>query len=254
MNSFMGLVKDKVALVTGGGSGIGRATALLFAAEGAFIAIADRNEETVHATAADVAAAGGVALTLRADISDPLQVEAMVSSVVQRFGRLDCAVNNAGICDLSGRAAEMSDALWHAMISVNLTGTAFCIKREAMAMISHGRGGSIVNISSISGLKGHPSLGGYVAAKHGVIGLTKSAALDHARDGVRVNAVCPGLVITAITKASYDAGQIDANTICPIGRPGRAEEIAEAVVWLCSDRASFVTGAVLPVDGGHMAG
>ena len=250
----MKLVEGKVALVTGGGSGIGRATALLLAAEGALVAVADRDQDTAQVTAADVVAAGGVALALRADVADPSQVQAMVSSVVQRFGRLDCAVNNAGICQMTGRAAEMSEAVWYAMISVNLTGTAFCIKHEARAMSRAANGGSIVNMASISGLKANPGMAGYVAAKHGVIGLTKSCALDHARDRIRVNAVCPGLIVTGITRASLESGQLDVNAICPLGRPGRAEEVAEAVVWLCSERASYVTGAVLCVDGGNMAG
>jgi NAD(P)-dependent dehydrogenase (short-subunit alcohol dehydrogenase family) len=248
----MGLVKGKTALVTGGGSGIGRATALLLAREGASVAIADRDLDAAQAVAAEVEAAGGAALALQADVADQTQVRAMVAAVVERFGRLDCAVNSAGVVGAGGLFADLTDEAWNANIAINLTGMRHCVTHEIVQM--RGRGGSIVNIASGAGLEGVGGLGAYAASKHGVVGITKSAAIDYARDGVRINALCPGLILTPMTRAGVEGGHLDIDALCPMGRAGQPEEVAQAAVWLCSDRASYVTGATLAVDGGHLAG
>ena len=248
----MGLVEGKVALVTGGASGIGRATVLLLAREGASVAVADRDPGAAKTVAEDAAALGGAAVAFQVDVADPEQVAAMVAAVVERFGRLDCAVNSAGVSGYSGPFAAMSDEVWRVAISINLTGLAYCVKHEAAAML--GRGGSIVNIASGAGLEGVRGLAAYVASKHGVVGVTKTAALDHAGEGVRVNALCPGLIATPMTEEGLKSGRLDLEALCPMGRAGRPEEVAEFAVWLCSDRASYVSGAALPVDGAHLAG
>jgi len=248
----MGLVAGKSALVFGGGSGIGRACAVLFAQEGANVAVSDIEPAAAEETVAQVRAAGRAGLALAADVTDRASVERAARAAVETFGALHCAVNSAGVLGAAGPFADLSDETWNANIAVNLTGLRYCVLAELTHM--RGRGGSIVNIASGAGLEGVAGLGGYVASKHGVIGLTKTAALDHAREGVRVNALCPGLIATRMTQAAIDGGFLDVATLCPTGRPGRPEEVAEFAIWLCSDRASFVTGAALPVDGGHLAG
>jgi NAD(P)-dependent dehydrogenase (short-subunit alcohol dehydrogenase family) len=252
-----GLLDGKSALITGGGGGIGRATALAFAREGARVAVADAAEAAAQETVALINRAGGQAMTLTGDVTDAGAVAASVKSVVAAYGRLDCAFNNAGIAgfqvDAGGRkTAEWSEAAFDRMIAVNLKGVWLCMKYELEQMVAQG-GGAIVNTASIAGLIGLPTSSGYVAAKHGVVGLTKTAALEYADDKVRVNAVCPGYIETPMTQDTMRRRGTELMAKVPFHRMGKPEEIAEMVVWLCSDRASFVTGAAYNVDGGYMA-
>lgn len=245
------MLMGKVALVTGGASGIGRATALRMAEEGAKLLVADRDGEGAERTAAAIIQAGGQARGVAADVTDEAQVAAMVQAAMDAFGRLDCAFNNAGVAPAEAQPlAEITAEEWARVIGVNLTGVFLCMKHEVAAMAATG-GGSIVNTASIAGRIALPRAGAYVAAKHGVIGLTRVGALDHARDGVRVNAVCPGYVETPLASRSIERRREAILARVPLGRIGTVEEIAEAVVWLCSDRAGFVTGEALGVDGGH---
>jgi NAD(P)-dependent dehydrogenase (short-subunit alcohol dehydrogenase family) len=250
---MMKLVDGKRSLVIGAGSGIGRATAILLAKEGAKVAVADRQFAAAQTVAAEIAALGGIAYPIAVDVGDQQEVAAMIRSVVEQFGRLDCAVNSAGVLGAGGPFADLADETWNANIAINLTGIRNCMTFELRHMRERGAG-SIVNIASGAGLEGVAGLGAYVASKHGVIGATRSAALDHARDGIRINALAPGLIVTPMTEAAVKSGALDIAALCPIGRPGNPEEVAEAALWLCSDRASYVTGAVLAVDGGHLAG
>jgi NAD(P)-dependent dehydrogenase (short-subunit alcohol dehydrogenase family) len=252
-----GLLEGKSALITGGGGGIGRATALAFAREGARLAVADFNEQAAQETVAQVNAAGGQAMTLTGDVTDSAAVKAMVASAVAAYGRLDCAFNNAGIAgfqvDASGkRTHEWADESFDRMIGVNLKGVWLCMKHELPQMIAQG-GGVIVNTGSIAGLVGLRTSSAYVAAKHGVLGLTKTAALEYAGDNIRVNAVCPGYIETNMTVDTMRRRGTEIMASTPFGRMGKPEEIAEMVVWLSSDRASYVTGACYNVDGGYMA-
>jgi NAD(P)-dependent dehydrogenase (short-subunit alcohol dehydrogenase family) len=242
----------KVAMVTGGGGGIGRAAALAFARSGAAVLVSDVNDDAGEETVALIAAQSGQALYQRCDVSDPEQVKAMVAAAVDRFGRLDCAFNNAGINAIT--ADEYDDAVWARSLSINLTGVMHCM-REAVAVMLRQGGGAIVNTASINGVVGNPGQPAYTAAKHGVVGLTRHAALKWARDGIRVNAVCPGVIDTPMTAQAAADPAIRAmiEGMTPMGRMGKAEEIAEAVVWLCSDAASFITGHPLLVDGGVTA-
>lgn len=252
------MLDGKVALVTGGGGGIGRATALAMAREGARVAVADFNAAAAHETVAAINAAGGQAITLTGDVSRAADVGAIVADTLSAFGRLDCAFNNAGIAghhvDAAGRkTADWPEAAFDRMIAVNLKGVWLCLKEELHHMQAHG-GGAIVNTASIAGLIGLQTASAYVAAKHGVIGLTKTAALEYADANIRVNAVCPGFIatpMTAPTRASARGAGILAQI--PFGRFGVPEEIAELVVWLLSDRAGYVTGAAYNADGGWMA-
>jgi NAD(P)-dependent dehydrogenase (short-subunit alcohol dehydrogenase family) len=252
-----GLLDGKSALITGGGGGIGRATALAFAREGARIAVADASEATAQETVALINRGGGQAMTLTGDVTDAGVVEAMVRSVVSAYGRLDCAFNNAGIAgwhvDAAGKkTAEWSEASFDRMIAVNLKGVWLCMKFELMQMVAQG-GGAIVNTGSIAGLIGLPTSSAYVAAKHGVVGLTKTAALEYAADNVRVNAVCPGYIETNMTRDTMQRRGEQIMATVPFRRMGKPEEIAEMVLWLCSGRASYVSGAAYNVDGGYMA-
>jgi len=250
-----GLVDGKIALVTGAGSGIGRATALVFAREGAKVVVADvvvdGGEETVRL----IKAAGGEAVFVKADMAKAAEVEAMVQKAVATYGRLDCAHNNAGIEGATGRTADYREEDWNRVISINLTGVWFCMKYEISQMLKQG-GGAIVNTASDAGLLGVPQMPAYVASKHGVVGLTKTAALEYAKSGIRVNAVCPGVIKTPMVEriTAQRAGRAERMAaVEPVGRMGKPEEIAEAVVWLCSEAASFVTGLPMPVDGGIAA-
>lgn len=249
------LVDGKIALVTGGGSGIGRATALTFAREGAKVVVADvvvaGGEETVRL----IKAAGGEASFVKADMAKAAEVEALVQKAVATYGRLDCAHNNAGIEGATGKTADYNEADWDRVISINLTGVWLCMKYEILQMLKQG-GGAIVNTASDAGLLGVPQMPAYVASKHGVVGLTKTAALEYAKSGIRVNAVCPGVIKTPMVEriTGQRPGRAERMTAAePIGRMGKPEEIAEAVVWLCSEAASFVTGLPMPVDGGIAA-
>lgn len=252
-----GILAGKTALVTGAASGIGRATALAMAREGARVAAADRTEDRAAETVALINAAGGQAIAIGGDVANEDNVAAMVARTVATFGRIDCAFNNAGIGGgvvgpRNQRLHELSRASFDGMLAINLTGVFLCMKHEIAQMLAQG-GGSIVNTASIAGLIGLPTSAHYVAAKHGVVGLTKTAAIEYARDNIRVNCVNPGYIATPMTdeivRTRYDALM----TKVPMNRMGQAEEIAEAVVWMCSDRASFMTGASHVIDGGYYA-
>lgn len=242
----------KVALVTGASGGIGRAAALAFARSGASVLVSDVNDEGGEETVALIAAAGGTSAYQRCDVSDGAQVKAMVAAAVARFDRLDYAFNNAGINVLG--ADEYEDDNWARSIAINLTGVMLCMREESAVMLAQGAG-AIVNTASINGLVGNPSQPGYTASKHGVVGLTRHAALRWAKAGIRVNAVCPGVIETPMTAPLIASPEIKKviDAMTPMGRMGKAEEIAEAVVWLCSDAASFVTGHPMVIDGGAIA-
>lgn len=247
-------LKGKYSLITGGASGIGRATALAFAREGAKVAVADINYAGAAEVAAEIVKGGGEAFPIRVDVSNGEAVRAMVTAVVDRFGRLDCAFNNAGVLGDHGPTAVCSEDNWHRVLAVNLTGVFLCMKYEIPVMLKQG-GGVIVNTSSAAGLIGWGYRPAYAASKHGVTGLTLSAALEYAAAGIRINAVCPGVIATPMAAAASDAeAEARRSALHPMGRLGRAEEVAAAVVWLCSDEASFVTGHALAVDGGLVAG
>jgi NAD(P)-dependent dehydrogenase (short-subunit alcohol dehydrogenase family) len=251
-----GRVTDKVALITGGGSGIGRATALLFGREGAKVVIADYNPEGGERTAKEIREAGGSAIFQAADVSNPKDAEAIVAKAVETYGRLDCAFNNAGIEGQMMDTSECSLENWSRVIAINLTGVFLCMKYETAQMLKQGGGGSIVNTASAAGLIGLAGAPAYVAAKHGVAGLTKTAALEFARKGIRVNAVCPGFIRTPMVERALDKGSFSEEQIFaaePMHRMGKPEEIAEAVLWLSSEASSFVTGLPMPVDGGYVA-
>ena len=245
-------MQGKVALVTGAGGGIGRATALAFAASGAAVLVSDVNATGGAETVSLIEVAGGKALFQSCDVSDGAQVKAMVAKAIEAFGQLDYAFNNAGINNLG--ADEYQDDVWAKSMGVNLTGVMMCMREEAEVMMKQGKG-AIVNTSSINGLVGNPGQPGYVASKHGVIGLTRHGALRWAKAGIRVNAVCPGVIETPMTAplvANEEMRKL-LDSMTPMGRMGQAEEIANAVVWLCSDAASFVTGHPLVIDGGATA-
>jgi NAD(P)-dependent dehydrogenase (short-subunit alcohol dehydrogenase family) len=245
---------SKVALVTGGASGIGRATALTFAREGAKLVIADMNEEGGQQTVHLITEKGGEAIFVKTDVSKAVEVQALISKAVETYGRLDCAHNNAGIAGgVRALSTDYPEERWHQVIAVNLTGVWLCMKYEIPQMLSQGSG-AIVNTASAWGLVGAPGASAYVASKHGVVGLTKTAALEYAQQGIRVNCVCPGVIHTPMTARGLSDPELRARIIAtePIGRVGTPEEIAEAVVWLCSDAASFVTGHAMSVDGGYV--
>jgi len=244
--------KGQVALVTGAGSGMGLATARAFAQAGAAVALSDVNEPALRHAAESLASAGHQAIGIVCDVSDEAQAAAMVERTVTAFGRLDMAYNNAGIlgpmCDMTEETAEGFDQV----TAVNLRGVWTCMKHELRQMRRQGSG-AIVNCSSLGGLVGLPGRAAYHATKHGVIGLTKSAALDNAQHGIRVNAICPGCIDTPMGDGIDPAAMTEFLRDQPIGRMGRADEIAAAVLWLCSSGASLVLGVALPVDGGFVA-
>jgi len=251
------MLQDKVALITGGGNGIGREAALVFAREGARVAVADLEAEAAAATVAMVNQAGGQAISLSGDVTGGDQVKAIVDAVISAYGRLDCAFNNAGIApyqvDSMGHLThEWSEAAFDRMIAVNLRSVWLSMKHELPAMLASG-GGAIVNTASIAGLVGLKGASAYVAAKHAVIGMTKTAAMEYAENGVRVNAVCPGFITTRMTALTREQRGDAVIRRTPLGRFGEPREIAEMVAWLCSDRASYVTGASYEVDGGYTA-
>jgi len=248
-------VKGKVALITGGGSGIGRATALLFASEGAKVAIADYNVDGGERTLRAIKESGGEAIFHATDVANPNEVEALVNRALEHYGRLDCAFNNAGIEGQFSSTPECTMENWQRVIAINLSGVFYCMKYEIPEMLKSG-GGTIVNTSSICGLAGIANTSAYTAAKHGVIGLTKTAALEFSSKGIRVNAVCPGFIRTPMVARVMDRGSFDEKAVIqthPINRLGKAEEIAEAVLWLSSEASSFVTGVPMPVDGAYLA-
>jgi NAD(P)-dependent dehydrogenase (short-subunit alcohol dehydrogenase family) len=245
----------QVALVTGAGSGMGLSTAQAFAEAGAAVVLADINEAALRAATDGLTAVGHRALGVTCDVSDEDQVAAMVERAVATFGRLDMAFNNAGIQAPPSDAADEPADVFDRVNAINLRGVWACMKHELRQMRAQGSG-AIVNCSSLGGLVGLPSRAAYHASKHGVIGLTKSAALEYAPRGIRVNAICPGTIETPMVAAMIAKGELnvpEAVANQPIGRLGRAEEIAAAVLWLCSPGASFVLGVALPVDGGYTA-
>ena len=252
-----GQLQDKVALVTGGASGIGRSTALTFAREGAKLVIADMNEEGGQQTVHMITENGGEATFVQVDVTQAAEVEAMIGKAVETYGRLDCAHNNAGVGSRPRVVLhELPEESWDQVIDINLKGVWLCMKYEIIQMLGQG-GGAIVNTASIMGLVGSWSRSGaYNASKHGVLGLTKTAALEYAKSGIRVNAVCPGYIRTPLIDRTLSANpDMEAEIVSrhPVGRMGQPEEIAEAVVWMCSEAASFVTGHAMTVDGGYVA-
>lgn len=245
--------EGKVTLVTGGASGLGLATAKAFAESGASVVLADWNENAVHAAVDGLTAQGHKALAIRCDVADDVQVEAMVAQAVATFGSLDAAYNNAGVQNVLAETADTTREDYDRVMGVNLHGEWSCMKFELRQMRAQGSG-VIVNCSSLGGLVGGAERGIYHAAKHGILGFTKSAALEYAARGIRINAVCPGLIWTPMVEQMVATGQGDAlkamEKSVPMGRGGRPEEIASVVLWLCSEAASYVTGQSISVDGG----
>ena len=249
-------LNNKTAIVTGGGSGIGRAAALAFANSGAKVVVADIDTEGGKATTSAIADAGGHALFIRADVSQADDVEAMITKAIEVYGHLDCAFNNAGIEGTVGtRLAEYDEDNWDKVIGINLKGVWLCMKHQ-LAYMSEQGSGSIVNTASIAGLVGGTFGSAYFASKHGVVGLTKAAAVEYGTAGIRVNAVCPGVIQTEMAdRLLQDNKQRESaiTALHPLGRLGTPDEIAQAVVWLSSDAASFITGQAIAVDGGYVA-
>jgi NAD(P)-dependent dehydrogenase (short-subunit alcohol dehydrogenase family) len=248
-----GDLEHKVAIVTGGGSGIGEACAKLLAQRGASVLVSDVDPAAVERVASEIESAGGRAAADRTDVADPDQVEAMVAAAVEQFGGLDVGVNNAGIGGPTAPTGEYPLDGWRTVMSVNLNGVFYCTRAEIGPMRQRG-GGSIVNMASILGAVGFANSVAYVAAKHGVVGLTQNAVLEHAADHIRVNAVGPGFIRTPLLDANLDEAALMAlAALHPIGRLGTSEEVAELVAWLASDASSFVTGSYYPIDGGYLA-
>ena len=251
-----GTFADKVVLVTGAAMGIGEATALAFAREGARVVVSDTDPQG-EAVVARIRADGGSALFLAADVSKPADVTALVAGAVRKFGRLDVAFNNAGIGGEQAPLADLTDEGWAKTLAVNLSGVYLCMKRELAQMLAQDGGGVIVNNASILGTVGFAGAGAYVAAKHGVLGLTKTAALEYATRGIRVNAVCPAFIETPMLRSTglLDEKEVRARLegLHPLQRLGRPDEVAAAVLFLASVQASFITGHPLLVDGGYVA-
>jgi NAD(P)-dependent dehydrogenase (short-subunit alcohol dehydrogenase family) len=253
MTTASGSFAGKVAFVTGAGGGIGHATAVAFARAGADVAVADLSEQSVQETARLIEEAGGRVLALTLDVRDSAAVKAALDRVVAEFGGLDVAFNNAGIEQTGGKLADVDEDEWDRVLAVNLRGVFLCMKHEIPLMLKQG-GGAIVNISSGAGVKGFKGQAAYAAAKHGVVGLTKAAALDYAPQNIRINAVCPGIINTQMMDR-FTGGTAEGRERVisqePIGRMGEPKEIANAVLWLCSDASSFVVGHAMVVDGGQ---
>jgi NAD(P)-dependent dehydrogenase (short-subunit alcohol dehydrogenase family) len=253
-----GILDGKVALITGAGSGIGRATSAIFAREGARLILADVVEDAGRATTQAITETGGEALFIKTDVSQAADVEALIAKAVATYGRLDCAFNNAGIEGAGALTHKCTAENWNRVIAINLTGVWMCMKAEIAQMLLQGGGGAIVNTSSLAGLAGSKGGPAYVASKHGVVGLTKTAALEYGKHNIRVNAVCPGPIRTPMMERimAMSGNQAAEDRFIkgePLRRFGQPSEIGEAVAWLCSDRASYVTGLPMPVDGGAIA-
>jgi NAD(P)-dependent dehydrogenase (short-subunit alcohol dehydrogenase family) len=244
-------LQGKTALVTGAASGIGRAVALLYGQHGANVMVSDVDETTGRQVVAELTAAGVNARFCKADVGDAAQCHQLVQATVAAFGRLDIACNNAGITGELSLTADYSIEGWQQIINVNLNSVFFCLKYELEVMLKQGNG-SIINMSSILGQVGTPRLAGYVAGKHGIVGLTQTAAQEYAAQGIRINAVGPGYIDTPLLGAFSAETKAGLVALHPIGRLGRSEEVAELVIWLSSEKASFVTGAYYPVDGGYL--
>ena len=249
-------LEGKVAIVTGGTSGIGRETAVLFARAGAKVVVAGRREPEGQETVELILAAGSDGLFVKTDVSRASEVEALVQKAVEQFGRLDVAFNNAGVEGAYAPIVRQSEEDFDRTININLKGVWLCLKYEIWQMLKQGSSGAIVNMASVLGLVGSAGTSAYSASKHGVIGLTQTAALENAKKGIRVNAVCPGFIETPMSDRTLrvPAAHNFAVSCHPIGRLGKSIEVAEAVLWMCSDRASFMTGQLLGIDGGFMAG
>jgi len=249
-------LQNKVAIVTGGTSGIGRDTAILFAKSGAKVVVAGRRETEGEETIDLIRAGGGEGLFVQTDVSKSAEVQALVQKTVAKFGRLDIAFNNAGVEGNWIPIIEQSEEDWNRTIDINLKGTWLCLKYEIQQMLKQGSGGAIVNMSSVAGFIGSAGAATYSASKHGVLGLTKSAALETASRGIRVNAICPAVIETPMGERLFGEPEFKkfALSLHPIGRFGKPMEVAEAVLFMCSDRASFMTGQSLGLDGGFLAG
>lgn len=250
-------LNGKVAIITGGAMGMGAATAELFARAGGKVVIADFNEEMGTMQTQKIIDAGGEAAFIKTDVSKPQDVENMVQFAVDTFGRLDVAVNNAARTPDDKPLTEMDDKVFDALIAVDLKGVALCLKYELRQLLKQEQGGSIINTSSVSGIRPQPANPVYIAAKHGVIGLTKSAAMDYSRYGIRINSVAPGAIDTPMLRGALEQFGFDpeayAKQLSMLGRFAQASEVAQANLWLASDLSSFVTGAVIAVDGGYTA-
>jgi len=246
----------KVGIVTGGTSGIGRDAAILFAKEGANVVVAGRRDVEGSETLDLVRKGGGDGLFVKTDVSKAAEVRALVDKTAEKFGRLDFAFNNAGIEGKWIPIAEQSEEDWDQTIDINLKGVWLCMKYEIQQMLKQGKGGAIVNMSSIAGLMGSAGAATYCASKHGVMGLTKSGALETARAGIRINAICPGVIETPMGERLFGEPEMRkyATSLHPLGRFGTPMEVAEAVVWMCSEHASFMTGQWIVLDGGFLAG
>lgn len=248
------VLDGKVAIVTGAAMGMGEATARVFAAAGAHVVVSDIDPEAGEATVKRIQGDGGSASYCRADVSSAADAEAMVRTAVERYGRLDCAVNNAAVAPDTHPIADLDEREFDRVLAVDLKGVALSLKYEIAQMLEQGDGGSIVNIGSVSSFRPQPNNAAYVAAKHGVIGLTKVASLENAPLGIRVNTVCPGAIDTPMVRGALETVGMTEEEFAPVislfGRFGKPEEVAQASLWLCSDLASYVTGAVLAVDAG----
>lgn len=243
-------MKGKVAVITGAASGIGKATAELYAKQGAIVVLSDiMNAEEV---AENIRSSGGIALFIKANVSEPREMQELVNATVKTYGKLDIAVNNAGISGEQNFLADMSVEGWRNIISVNLNSIFYSMKYEILAMLRNG-GGSIVNVSSILGSVGFAGAAGYSAAKHGMLGLTQTAALEYSTQNIRINAVGPGFIDTPMLQVLNDEMKKQIIALHPIGRLGKSEEVAELILWLSSEKASFVTGSYYPIDGGYLA-
>ena len=248
------LFQNKVAIVTGAGSGIGKATAILYAKHGAKVVVSDIVEQGGLETVQEITSKGGEAIFVKADVSNPKDCEQLTQKTLERFGRLDYACNNAGIGGEANPVDDMSIEGWNKIIAINLNSVFYCMKYQIPAMLQSG-GGAIVNMASILGQVGFAGSAGYVAAKHGVVGLSQNAALEYSAKGIRVNVVGPGFIATPLLDKAGMDDQVKQMLVSlhPIGRLGTSEEVAELVIWLSSDKASFVTGAYYAVDGGYLA-